>query len=307
MEEYGRISGSLTATFLAQDMVASLISEYGTEEQRQRYLPQAVRGEILFAFALTEPEHGSDAGGLQTTASRVGDEWVLNGQKVFITNGNIADLTIVAANTDLSKGSAGIALFLVENGTPGLNKGKNLEKMGIHMSETTELFFEDCRIRADNVLGGETSGGFKKVMVCLLWGRISHGGQSVGIAQGALERAISYAKQRVQFGQPISKHQAIQFKLVDMATRVDLARLAVHRAAWMYDHKQPCRKESSMAKLFASETAVWVTREAVHILGGYGFMKEYEVERYARDAHLWTITEGTSEMQRIMIARELGL
>lgn len=277
---------------------------FGTEEQKKKYIPKLAAGEYLGAFALTEPNAGSDAASLKTRAVRDGDSYILNGSKIFITNGGEADTYIVFAITDPEKGSKGISAFIVEKDTQGFFVGKNEHKMGLHGSKTVQLTFEDCRVPAENILGAEGE-GFKVAMSNLEYGRIGIAAQSLGIAEAALAAAVGYAKDRKQFGKPIALQQGIGFKLADMATAVEASKLLVYRAANLKANGIPCGQEASMAKLFASRTAMEVAIEAIQVFGGYGYTKEYPVERYFRDAKICEIYEGTSEIQRIVINRKL--
>ncbi|WP_332651018.1 acyl-CoA dehydrogenase [Lysinibacillus sp. 54212] len=277
---------------------------FGTEQQKQKYVPRLASGEYLGAFCLTEPSAGSDAGSLKTRAIKNGDHYILNGSKVFITNGGEADVYIVFASTDPERGSRGISAFIVEKGTTGLVIGKDEHKMGLHGSRTVQLTFENMMIPAQNLLGTEGE-GFKIAMSNLDVGRIGIAAQSLGIAEAALEAATNYAKERVQFGKPIIANQGVGFKLADMATAVEAAKLLVYRAADLRAKGLPCGQEASMAKLFASKTAVEVAIDAVQIFGGYGYTEDYPVERYFRDAKVTEIYEGTSEIQRIVISKHL--
>ncbi|HTP16983.1 MAG TPA: acyl-CoA dehydrogenase [Streptosporangiaceae bacterium] len=278
------------------------IFQFGTQAQKDRYLHDLTTGRRLVAFALTEPAAGTDAAAGTSTAVLKGDEYVLNGSKIFITNGGYADVFIVTAKTDLTQGTRGISAFIVERDAPGFSIGEGERKMGIRASSTPPLYFVDCRIPRDALLGGEGN-GFKVAMQTLDGGRIGIAAQAVGIAQGALDAAIAYAKERVQFGKPIASLEAIQFMLADMSTEIDAARLLVYRAAWLKDNGRPYSTESAMAKLFASETATRVAGHAIQIHGGYGFTESYPVERAYRDAKITEIYEGTSEVQRMVIAR----
>ncbi|MFZ5815077.1 MAG: acyl-CoA dehydrogenase [Bacillota bacterium] len=282
------------------------IFHFGSREQKDKYLPKLTAGELLGAYALTEPGAGSDAAALRTTAVKDGDHYVLNGEKTFITNGGQAGLYVVFARTnpDPSVGHKGISAFLVEAGTPGFTVGKPMEKMGLHASHTTTLHFEDCRIPAGQLLGKEGE-GFKIAMAILDRGRIGIAAQAVGITQAALEDSIKYSKERSTFGKPISEHQAIAWKIADMATDLDAARLMLYRAAFLMQQGARATKEISMAKLFASEMAMKHTVEAVQIHGGYGYMQEYRVERLMREAKITQLYEGTSEIQRLVISRSL--
>ncbi|HHY73819.1 MAG TPA: acyl-CoA dehydrogenase [Bacillus bacterium] len=277
---------------------------FGTEAQRGKYIPKLATGEYLGAFALTEPNAGSDAAALKTRAKRNGDFYVLNGSKIFITNGGEADTYIVFAITNHEKGTKGISAFIVEKDTPGLIIGKNERKMGLHGSKTVQLTFEDCQVPAENLLGVEGE-GLKVAMSNLEYGRIGIAAQALGIAEAALEAAVRYAKDRKQFDKPIALQQGIGFKLADMATAVEAAKLLVYRAAYLKGSGLPCVQEAPMAKLFASKTAMEVATEAIQVFGGYGYTKEYPVERYFRDAKICEIYEGTSEIQRIVINRNL--
>jgi alkylation response protein AidB-like acyl-CoA dehydrogenase len=305
IEELSRVDGSIGIVVAAHN---SLCSNHlylaGNEAQRKKYLPLLTTGEWLGAWGLTEPGSGSDAGGARTSAVRKGDGWVLNGNKTFITNGSYADLAVVIAVTDKTQGTRGLSAFLVEKGTPGFRPGKKENKLGLRASDTAELIFEDCYIPGENLLGnlGE---GFKDSMRVLDGGRISIAALALGIAQGALDAALKYAKERRQFGKAISEFQGIQWKLADMATQLDAARLLTLRAAQRKDAGMTVTRESAMAKLFASEVAVKICDEGVQIHGGYGFIKDYPAEKFYRDVKLCTIGEGTSEIQRMVIAREI--
>lgn len=277
---------------------------FGNDAQKQKYVPKLASGEYLGAFCLTEPSAGSDAGSLKSRAVKDGDSYIINGAKVFITNGGEADVYIVFASTHPNLGSRGISAFIVEKDTPGLVIGKDEHKMGLHGSRTVQLTFENMVVPAENLLGAEGE-GFKIAMSNLDVGRIGIAAQALGIAEAALEAATYYAKERVQFGKPIAANQGVGFKLADMATAVEAARLLVYRAANLRTQGLPCGKEASMAKLFASKTAVDVAIDAVQIFGGYGYTEDYPVERYFRDAKVTEIYEGTSEIQRIVIGKHL--
>lgn len=307
LEEIARVCGSTAITVEAHNSLGvGHIYEKGTEEQRKKYLPMLTNGEHIAAWALTEPNAGSDAASIQTTALLEGDEWVINGTKHFITSGSIASVIVVMAKTDKTKGAKGISAFIVEKGTPGLKYGVEEDKLGLRGSVTSELIFEDCRVPKENLLG-ELNMGFIGAMNILDRGRTAIGAMSVGIAQGALEQSIAYAKQRGQFGRPISKFQAIQWMIADMATEIEAAHLLVMRAAYLEDKGERFTKEASMAKLFASEMATRAARKAIQIHGGYGYMRDFPLERFFRDVKLCEIGEGTSEVQRMVIARQLGL
>src|SRR4030081_2201129 len=311
IEELSRVDGSVGLIVAAHNSLCSNhIFKFGTEAQKKKYLVPLASGKAIGAWSLTEPEAGSDAGGTRTTAVRDGNNWVLNGAKTFTTNGHYADLCVAMAVTDKSKGSHGISAFILEKGMPGFKPGKKENKLGMRASDTSEVIFSDCRVPHENLLGAEGE-GFTGSLAILDGGRISNAALALGMAQGALDAATKYAKQRKQFGQAISEFQAIQFKLADMATLVEAARLLVYQAAWLADKKDVrVTKESSMAKLFAREGGVrggeeGVANECVQIHGGYGFIKDYPAEKYYRDVKLCTIGEGTSEIQRLVIARQL--
>ncbi len=305
MEELARVDPSVALCVAAHvSLCTNHIYLAGSEEQKQRYIPKLASGEWIGSWALTEPESGSDAGGTHTRAVREGDCWVINGSKTFTTNGQVADVCVVMAVTDRAASSHGISAFLVEKGTPGFRPGKKENKLGMRCSPTNEMILTDCRVPASQLCGKQGE-GFVDALRILDGGRISIAALAVGIAQGAYEASLRYSKQRKQFGRFISEFQAIQHKLADMATDIDASRLLTLRAAWMKDNAHNVNKESSMAKLFASETAVRVADEAVQVHGGYGFLKDYPVEKFYRDVKLCTIGEGTSEIQRLVIARQL--
>ena len=306
VEELSRVDGSVGIIVASHNsLCTNHIMLAGNDHQRKQWVSKLASGQWLGSWGLTEPSSGSDAGGMQTSAVRRGDQWILNGNKIFITNGSHADCALVLAITDRAKGThGGISAFLVEKGTPGFRPGKKENKLGLRASDTSELIFEDCAIPAENLVGVEGE-GFKDAMRVLDGGRISIAALSLGIARGALDAAIRYAIERKQFGKSISEFQAIQFKLATMATELDAAWLLTMRAAQMKDAKQNVTKESSMAKLYASEVACRICDEGVQIHGGYGFIKDYPAEKFYRDVKLCTIGEGTSEIQRIVIAREL--
>ncbi len=309
LEELARVDSSVAATVAGQvNLCGDLICRLGTEAQRDKWLRPLIRGEILGAFGLTEPSAGSDAGGTKTRAERVGDEWVINGAKCFISNAGtrMREIVVIAAVTGVDpRGKKLISALVVESGTPGFRAGKQCRKMGWRSSATAELIFEDCRIPAANLLGVEGQ-GFKQFLETLNLGRIAIASLGVGLAQGCLEMALAYAKSREQFGQPISKFQAIQFKLADMAVKVELARLITHKAAALRDRSEPFAREAAMAKLYAAEIATEVSHQAIQIHGGTGFMDDCAVSRFYRDARILEIGEGTSEIQRLVIARHLG-
>jgi alkylation response protein AidB-like acyl-CoA dehydrogenase len=307
LEEIARGNPALSTAMSVNNSLACYgIWKFGTEEQKQRYLIPRASGQKLGGYALSEPGSGSDAVNMQTSARHEGDEYILNGSKMFITSGQSGQIFLVFAVThkEAPKPADRITCFIVEKGMPGFKVGKKLDKLGMRASDTTELIFEDCVILASNVLG-QPGSGFRVALQLLDGGRIGIATQAVGIAQAAYEFALKYATERQQFGQKIFDFQAIQFMLADMATRLEASRLLVHRAASLRDAGVPCGREASMAKLFSSETAMWVTTKAVQIFGGYGYIKEYPVERYFRDAKVTEIYEGTSEIQRMVIAKSL--
>ena len=307
LEEISRVCGSTGIVIEAHNSLGvGHIFEKGTEEQRKKYLPKLTSGKAVAAWALSEPNAGSDAASIQTTAVLDGDEWVLNGNKQFITSGNIAEVVTVMAKTDKEKGAKGISAFIVEKDTPGFKAGQLEDKLGLRGSRTAELILEDCRLPKKNLLG-EKDMGFIGAMNILDRGRTAIGAMAVGIARGALEESIGYAKQRQQFGKPIGKNQAIQWMIADMATEIDAARLLVYRAAYLEDKNVPFSIEASMAKLFGSEIAMRATVKAIQIHGGYGYMRDLPLERFYRDVKLCEIGEGTSEVQRMVIAKRLGL
>jgi butyryl-CoA dehydrogenase len=305
MEEIQRACASTGVTVSVHNsLVGGPIVKFGTEEQKRRYLPRMARAEILGAYCLSEPNYGSDAAGLECAYAPRGDRWILNGTKAWITNGEHAGLFIVFATADRKMGAKGISAFLVDRDAKGLTIGKKEEKLGIRASSTVQIHFEDCEVPRENLLGKEGE-GFKIAMDTLDGGRIGIATQAVGIAQACLDRSTRYAKERKQFGKAIAEFQAIQWKIANMAMEIDAARLLTYRAAELRGAGKPCSRESSMAKLFASETANRAAREAVQIHGGWGYMAEYDVERLYRDAKITEIYEGTSEVQRIVISRQL--
>ncbi|MBP3966205.1 acyl-CoA dehydrogenase [Paenibacillus lignilyticus] len=306
VEELSRVCASTGITYSAHvSLGGAPLALFGTEEQKAAFLTPLCRGEYLGAFGLTEPDAGSDAGGTRTTAVRTGDQWSISGSKCFITNASYARNLALTAVTDKSKGTSGISAFIVPTDAPGFTTHCSYEKMGLHASNTTELVLEDVAVPQENLLGKEGN-GFKQFLAVLDGGRIGIGAMGVGIAQGAYDKSLRYAKQRKQFGRTLSAFQAIQFKLADMAMNIELARTMVYKAAWLKDQGRPFKKEAAMAKLFATEMCMKVCDQAVQIHGGYGYMKEYEVERYMRDAKLLEIGEGTSEIQRLVIAAQIG-
>ncbi|MDC3414952.1 acyl-CoA dehydrogenase [Aquibacillus sp. 3ASR75-11] len=305
IEELSRVCASTGVTLSAHLSLASWpIFKYGSEEQKQTFLTQLATGEKLGAYALSEPGAGSDVSSMRTTAKLDGDHYVLNGSKVWITNGGVADVYVVFAKTDQDAKHKGITAFVVEKGTEGFTFGKKEKKLGIRSSPTTELIFENCKVPVANRLGEEGE-GFKIAMTTLDGGRNGIAAQALGIAQGALDAAVDYAKEREQFGKPIAQNQGISFKLADMATEIEASRLLTYQAAWLESEGLPYGKASAMSKLFAGDTAMRVTVEAVQVFGGYGYTKDYPVERYMRDAKITQIYEGTNEIQRLVIGRML--
>ncbi len=305
VEEVARVCGSHALIMAAHNsLCAGHIDLAGSSAQKDRYLPDLARGRKIGAWALTEPASGSDAAAMRTTAKKAGSKWRLNGTKNFCTNAPVAGTFVVMAVSDAAKGTHGISAFVVEGRNPGLHIGKVEDKLGVRGSATSQVLLKDCEVPADGLLGKENE-GFVSTLKVLDGGRIGIGAMAVGIAQGALDESLKYGKDRVQFGKPIAEHQAIQFMLADMAVRIEAARTLVLRAAWLKDRGAPFKREASMAKLYASEASSFVTNKAVQIHGGYGYIRDYPVERMMRDAKLTEIGEGTSEIQRMVIAREL--
>ncbi len=306
-EEVGRLCAGIGGALMVQSSLATTsILHAGTEEQKDRFLRPAVKGEKIFAFGLTEPGAGSDAASIRTRAKKDGDHYIINGSKMFISNYSLADYITLAVVTDPEKGREGISLIVVEKGSPGLEYGRKIEKIGNRATQTGELFFNDCRVPAANLIGAEGA-GFKIIMQTLNEARIGLGAKATGIAQAAFDESLKYAKERIQFGRPIGKFQMIQSKLAWMATTLEAARLMLYNAARMKDSGVDYSRQAAMAKLYATETAVEVTGEAMQIHGGYGYTLEFPVQRHFRDAKLLTIGEGTSEIQQIIIAKQLGL
>ncbi|VDG98225.1 Acyl-CoA dehydrogenase, short-chain specific [Lysinibacillus sphaericus] len=305
VEELSRVCASTGVTLSAHTSLAGWpVFKYGTEEQKQKYLRPMAEGSKIGAYGLTEPQSGSDAGGMKTTAKLDGEDYILNGSKIFITNGGIADIYIVFAVTDADSKHKGTTAFIVEADYPGFSVGKKEKKLGIRSSPTTEIIFDNCRVPKENMLGEEGQ-GFIIAMKTLDGGRNGIAAQAVGIAQGAVDAAVGYAKERVQFGKPIAANQGIGFKLADMATATEASRLLTYQAAWLESNNLPYGKASAMAKLMAGDTAMKVTTEAVQVYGGYGYTKDYPVERFMRDAKITQIYEGTQEVQRLVISRML--
>jgi len=305
LEEIARWDASLALTIASHTSLCSgHIALAGTHEQKQKFLTPLAKGEKLGAWCLTEPGSGSDASGMKTTAVKEGNHWIINGNKIFITQGSVGHIYLVLAKTDPEKGTKGISAFVVEREMDGVKPGPPMNKLGMNSSDTTEVVFENVKIPNENMIG-KRGMGFVDTMKVLDGGRIGIGALSVGIARGALEESMKYSQERKQFGKPIGNFQVIEHKLVDTATEIDAARLLVHRSAWLKDQGKPYTMAASKAKLFASELSVRAALDAVQIHGGYGYTKEYHVERFLRDAKLMTIGEGTSEVQRMIIGREL--
>jgi len=305
-EEMGRINAGIAMCVNAHTSLSMVpILKFGNDAQKEKYLIPGIEGKIIGALGLTEPDAGSDARSIRATAVKKGDKYIINGTKTWITNGTMCDYVIVAAYTDKSKKGTGISLFIIDADAPGFTEKNKIHKLGHRSADTAELVFENCEIPEDNLLVGE--GGFMGAMNTLLGARITHAAKSVGLAQAAFEFALQYSKEREAFGRTISKFQAISFKLAQMATKIETARLMVYKAAWLYSNDKKALKEASMAKLYAAEVVQDVCTEAVQVLGGYGYGVEFPVERYYRDAKLASITEGTSEIQHVVIARELGI
>lgn len=302
--EIGKVCGSIALSVAAHNsLCTNHILTFASEEQKKKYLPKLASGEWIGAWGLTEQNTGSDAGGMLTTAVKDGDHFIINGTKNFITHGKSGDIVVVIVRTGEKGDSRGMSAFAIEMGTPGFNAGKKENKLGMRSSETTELIFDNCRVHRNQLIGKEGD-GFIQALKILEGGRISIAALSIGIAKGAFEAAKEYSKERHQFGKPISSFQAISFKLADMATRIEASLLLTQEASDMKNKKQEVNKITAMAKLYASETAVWVANEAVQIFGGYGYTKDYPVEKFYRDAKLCTIGEGTSEIQKLVISRE---
>ena len=305
VEELSKVCGTTGVILSAHvSLCASLINQFGTEEQKQKYLPKLASGEMIGAFGLTEPGAGTDAAGQQTTAVLDGDHYVLNGSKIFITNGGVADVFVIFAMTDKSKGTKGISAFIVERSFPGFSSGKIEDKMGIRASSTTELIMEDCIVPKENLVGKEGK-GFGIAMQTLDGGRIGIAAQALGLAEGAMEEAVNYMKERKQFGRSLTAFQGLQWYLAEMDVKIEAARHLVYKAAWLKDNGKPYSIDAARAKLFAAETAMEVTTKAVQLFGGYGYTKDYPVERMMRDAKITEIYEGTSEVQKMVISASI--
>lgn len=308
VEEINRVCPGIAAALMAQSGLATQpLYHFGSDELKEKFLIPAIRGEKIGAFGLTEPDVGSDAASIRTRAVRDEDHYVINGTKMFITNGPICDYVVVAAYTDPTKRGEGINLFVVERGTPGFSVSRKLDKLGNRSAETGELVFEDCRVPARNMIGGKEGGGFAQLADTLISGRITYGARCTGTAQAAYDLTVRYAKERVQFGKPIVKFQNTRFKLAEIATHVDVMRTYTYRVAHLYDQGKNVRKEAAMVKLFTAEILQKILGQCMQIHGGYGYMMEYPIQRFWRDGRLYTVTEGTSEIQRMIIAKELGL
>lgn len=305
-EELGKISSGICSGIMVNGGLATkMVAAHGTEDQKQKYLAAACRGEKIAAFGLTEANAGSDAAAIETKAVKDGDTYVINGSKIYITNGQICNFVTIAAITDKSKGSKGISTIIVDADTAGFSRSK-MEKLGNHASATSEMYFDDCHVPAENLVGDEGA-GFKYMLESLTGARISHAARSIGLAQAALAATVQYAKDRVQFGKPIGKNQGVSFPLARLATDVEAARWLLYRVAWLYDQGEDCRKEAAMTKLLSAEVAVKVAELAMRVHAGAGYLAESVIQRYYRDAILYPITEGTSEIQQLIISRELGL
>lgn len=308
IEELARVNSGIASVVMVQSGIgSSILLEHGNEEQKQKYLIHAIKGRKIGCFGLTEPNAGSDAASIQTKAANQGNHYVIDGNKIYITNAPIADYCLVFAYTDKSKGPGrGISGFVVDKGTPGFTVSKKLSKLGCRSAETGEIALESCRVPVENLIG-EEGRGFGYIVGSLASGRVGHAFRSLGVSQAAFEASLKYAQERVQFGQPIGKFQAIGFKLARMSMEIEAARWLAYHAAWKVDQKLPYMIDASQAKLFASEVALHVTAEAMQIHGGVAYMMESPIQRYYRDARLFTITEGTSEIQQVVISRELGI
>ena len=305
VEELNRINAGIAASLMVQSGLGTHpIYKHGTEDQKERFLIPAIAGDKVSAFALTEPDVGSDAASITTKAVKDGDHYVINGSKIFISNAPFCDYVVVATYTDPTKRGKGMSLFIVEKGTEGFTVTRKLDKVGNRSIETGEIVFEDCRVPAANLLSGEEGNGFEKIADTLIQGRITYGARCTGTAQAAFDLTSRYAAERVQFGKPIVKFQNTRFKLAEMATNIDIMRSYTHRVAWMYENGKNVRKESSMVKLFCAETLQKILADSMQIHGGYGYMMEYDIQRHWRDGRLYTVTEGTSEIQRMIIAKE---
>jgi butyryl-CoA dehydrogenase len=306
IEELHRVCSGITSVLLAGTLSCDPIFHFGREDQKQKYLVPAIKGEKIAAFAMTEPNAGSDIAAMESRAVKNNDHYLLKGTKIFITAGPICDFCLVAAYTDPAKKHSGISLFVVDKGTPGFTRSRKLSKVGNRSAETGELVFEDCLVPAENLIGEKEGEGFRQVMKTLRSGRISFGARCVGLAQAAFDLSLKYCRERVQFGRPIGRFQVNRFKLAQMAMHIDIMRTITFRAARLLDRGGDCLKEASIVKLFCTETLQKIVADAMQLHGGYGYMMEYPIQRIWRDARLYTITEGTSEIQHLIIAREMG-
>ena len=308
VEEIHRISAGIGGAFMVQAGLGTYpILKYGSEEQKEKYLKPAIAGRKIASFSLTEPDFGSDAANIKATAEKDGDSYILNGSKTFITNGPIADYTIFVGYTDPTRKGQGMNLFIVEKGIPGFKVGKKLDKVGLRIAETSEMFFDNCRIPVSAIIGTEDQAGFEQCEESLIWGRIIYGARCVGLLRAILEETKKFATKRTAFGKPISKFQINSFRLAEMAMYIDIIRTITYRAAWMHEQGIPCKNEASIVKLFSSEVVQEMALYGMQMHGGWGFMMEYPIQRYWRDARAFTITEGTSEIQHLIIAREMGI
>ena len=306
VEELARVCSGITSGLMVQSGLSTLpILAHGSEEQKQKFVVPAIKGDKIFAYGLTEANAGSDAAAIETTAKKDGNYYIVNGSKIYITNGQICDFVTLAVLTDRSQGSRGISTIIVEKGAPGFSTSK-MRKLGHHSAATAELVFEDCRVPCDNLIG-EEGRGFRYMLEALNSARISHSARSLGLAEAAFEASLKYAKERKQFGQPIGSFQAISFKLARMATEIEAAKWLLYRVAWLCDQGEECRKEAPMTKVFSSEAAIRIAEEAMRIHAGAGYLAESPIQRYFRDAILYHITEGTTEVQELIISRQLGL
>ncbi len=305
-EELGKVSSGICSGIMVNGGLATkMVAAHGNEDQKQKYLAPACRGEKIAAFGLTEANAGSDAAAIETKAVKDGDSYIINGSKIYITNGQICSFVTIAAVTDKEKGSKGISTIIVDADTPGFSRSK-MEKLGNHASATSEMYFDDCRVPVENLVG-EEGAGFKYMLESLTGARISHSARSIGLAQVALKATVDYANERKQFGKPIGKNQDIAFRLARISTEIEAAKWLLYRVAWLYDNGEDCRKEAAMTKLKSAEVAVKMAEEAMRIHAGAGYLAESVIQRYYRDAILYPITEGTSEIQQLIISRELGL
>lgn len=308
IEEIHRVSAGVGGSFMVQEGLGTFpILKYGSAAQKEKYLKPAIAGKMISSFSLTEPDAGSDAANIKATAIKDGNDYILNGSKVFITNGPIADYTIFAGYTDPTKKGKGINLFIVDKGTPGFKVGKKLDKVGLRICETSEMFFDNCRVPASAMIGTEDMAGFDQLEETLIWGRIIYGARCVGVLRAILDETRKFASNRTAFGKHISKFQVNSFKLAEMAMYIDIIRTITYRAAWMHEQGLPCKKEASIVKLFSTEAVQKMAEYGIQMHGGWGFMMEYPIQRFWRDARAFTITEGTSEIQHLIIAKEMGL